>query len=177
LPCPPRGGRVHEIEGGAADPRQPLLFIIAYVTLHLPYAVRICASGIAQLHPELEEAGAMSRARWDKVFLRIVAGMLAPTLLASLLYVGLRSFREYAASLFLATPGTEVFSVLVLDMADTGHFSMLSAYVTLVLAVLAVIVGAFAFVAAELACSRHKRDHPGARIERRARHSLISIHQ
>jgi len=125
----------------------PLLFIIAYVTLHLPYAVRICASGIAQLHPELEEAGAMSGARWDKVFLRIVARMLAPTLLASLLYVSLRSFREYAASLFLATPGTEVFSVLVLDMADTGNFSMLSAYVTLVLGVLAVIVGAFSLVA------------------------------
>src|SRR5262249_12524195 len=120
----------------------PLLFIIAYVTLHLPYAVRICASGIAQLHPELEEAGAMSGARWDKVFLRIVARMLAPTLLASLLYVGLRSFREYAASLFLATPGTEVFSVLVLDMADTGNFSMLSAYVTLVLGRLAVVFGA-----------------------------------
>jgi hypothetical protein len=32
-------------------------------------------------------------------------------------------------------------------MADTGNFSMLSAYVTLVLGVLAVIVGAFSFLA------------------------------
>src|SRR6185503_1506336 len=33
------------------------LLLIAYVTLHVPYAVRICTSGIAQLHRELEEAG------------------------------------------------------------------------------------------------------------------------
>lgn len=123
------------------------LFLIAYVTLHLPYAVRICASGIAQLHPELEEAGRMAGASWPIVFLRIVARLLAPSLLASLLYVALRSFREYAASIFISAPGTQVFSVLVLDMWDTGNFNKLSAYVTMVVAVLSVIVGIFAWLA------------------------------
>jgi iron(III) transport system permease protein len=123
------------------------LFLIAYVTLHLPYAVRICASGIAQLHQELEEAGRIAGASWFAVFRRIVVRLLAPSLLASLLYVALRSFREYAASIFLAAPGTEVFSVLVLDMSDTGNFSMLSAYVTMVIVVLAAIVGVFSRLA------------------------------
>ena len=71
------------------------------------------------------------------------AQLLAPSLLASLLYVALRSFREYAASIFLSAPGNQVFSVLVLDMWDTGNFSMLSAYVTMVIVLLGAIVGVF----------------------------------
>jgi iron(III) transport system permease protein len=122
------------------------LFLIAYVTLHLPYAVRICASGILQLHQELEEMGRVAGASWMVVFRRIVLGLMAPSLLASLLYVALRSFREYAASIFLAAPGTEVFSVLVLDMWDTGNFSTLSAYVTMVVALLGTIVVVFGWL-------------------------------
>lgn len=123
------------------------LFLIAYVTLHLPYAVRICASGIAQLHPELEEAGRVSGATWPQIFMRIVARLMAPTLLSSLLYVALRSFREYAASIFLSAPGTQVFSVLVLDMWDTGNFNKLAAYVTMVIVVLAALIAAFSWLA------------------------------
>jgi iron(III) transport system permease protein len=123
------------------------VLLIAYVTLHLPYAVRICASGLAQLHRELEEAGRVAGASWLAVLRRIIGHLMAPSLLAALLYVSLRSFREYAASIFLTAPGTQVFSVLVLDMWDTGSFNRLSAYVTMVIAILAVIVGLFSWMA------------------------------
>ena len=84
------------------------------------------------------------------VFRRIVLALMAPSLLASLLYVALRSFREYAASIFLAAPGIEVFSVLVLDMWDTGNFSTLSAYATMVVALLGVIVVVFGWIGRRL---------------------------
>ena len=126
------------------------VLLIAYVTLHLPYAVRICASGIAQLHRELEEAGRVAGASWLLVSRRIVMHLLAPSLLAAFLYVALRSFREYAASIFLTAPGTQVFSVLVLDMWDTGSFNRLSAYVTMVILILAAIVGVFGLLARRL---------------------------
>jgi len=58
--------------------------------------------------------------------------------MASLLYVALRSFREYAASIFLTAPGTEVFAVLVLDMWEGGNSNILSAYVTMVMALISV---------------------------------------
>jgi len=126
------------------------LLLIAYVTLHLPYAVRICASGIAQLHRELEEAGRVAGGTWTVVFRRIVMHLLAPSLLAALLYVALRSFREYAASIFLTAPGTQVFSVLVLDMWDTGSFNKLSAYVAMVILIMAVIVALFSWLTRRL---------------------------
>jgi iron(III) transport system permease protein len=108
------------------------ILLLAYVTLMLPYAVRICGSGLSQLHHELEEAGYAAGASWSRVFTRIVLALIAPSLFSAFLYVGLRAFREYSASIFLVTPGTEVFSVLVLDMWDGGNFGILSAYVTMV---------------------------------------------
>jgi iron(III) transport system permease protein len=123
-----------------------LILLIAYVTLHLPYAVRICAAGLSQIHRELEEAGRVSGAGLRVVLSRIVFRLMLPSLMASVLYVALRSFREYAASIFLAGPGNEVFSVLVLDMWDGGHFNVLSAYVTMVTVVLAATVGLLSLV-------------------------------
>jgi len=124
----------------------PWLLLIAYVTLHLPYAVRICASGIAQLHTELEEGGRVAGGSWLFVFRRVVLPLMATSFLSSLLYVGLRSFREYAASIFLTAPGTQVFSVLVLDMWDTGNFGMISAYATMVMVLLTAIIGVFSWL-------------------------------
>jgi iron(III) transport system permease protein len=114
-----------------------LILLLAYVILHLPYAVRICASGLSQIHHELEEAGYVSGAPWATVFRRITLLLLTPALVGSVIYVTLRSFREYAASLFLTAPGTEVFSVLVLDMWEAGNSSVLSAYVSVVVVLLA----------------------------------------
>jgi iron(III) transport system permease protein len=117
----------------------PIILFLAYVTLHLPYAVRICSSGLAQLHPELEEAARATGASQGVVLARIVFALVAPSLLASTLYVLLRSFREYTASIFLAGPGLEVFSVLVLDMSQSGNTNILAAYTVIVACVMLVI--------------------------------------
>jgi iron(III) transport system permease protein len=112
------------------------ILLLAYVAIHLPFAVRICSSGLAQLHPELEEAGLVSGASRATVMRRIVLLLIMPSIFASIMYVALRSFREYAASIFLAAPGTEVFSVIVLDMWEGGNSNILSAYVTMVMLML-----------------------------------------
>ena len=119
------------------------ILLIAYVALHLPFAVRICMSGLAQLHPELEEAAAVAGAGWTTRIVRIVLRLAAPSLVAAMLYVALRAFREYSASIFLTAPGTEVFAVLVLDMWEGGNSNILSAYVTMVIALMSVLMVVF----------------------------------
>ncbi|MCZ7600753.1 MAG: ABC transporter permease subunit [Gammaproteobacteria bacterium] len=119
------------------------ILLLAYVAIHLPFAVRICTSGLAQLHPELEEAGLVAGASRATVLRRIVFLLIMPSILASILYVGLRAFREYAASIFLSAPGTEVFSVIVLDMWEGGNSNILSAYVTMVMVLLGVAMYGF----------------------------------
>jgi iron(III) transport system permease protein len=61
------------------------ILFFAYVAIHLPFAVRICMSGLSQLHPELEEAGAVAVAGWLTRLTRIVLRLAAPSLVASVL--------------------------------------------------------------------------------------------
>ena len=129
------------------------ILFLAYVAIHLPFAVRICMSGLSQLHPELEEAGAVAGAGWLTRLTRIVLRLAAPSLVASVLYVALRAFREYAASIFLTAPGTEVFAVLVLDMWEGGNSNILSAYVTMVIVFLSVLAFVFSKMGRRLGIS------------------------
>lgn len=116
------------------------ILLLAYVTLHLPYTIRICTSGLLQLHAELEEAASVAGASRAAVGRLIVFPLLLPTLTSAAIYASLRSFREYAASVFLTAPGTEVFSVVVLDMWQGGNSSVLAAYAVMVMLLLSVIV-------------------------------------
>lgn len=122
----------------------PAALLIAYVMLHLPYAIRISSAGLGQLHPELEEAALVSGANAGRVMTRIVLPLLAPTLLTSCFYVMLRAFREYAASVFLVGPGLEVVAVLVLDMSQSGNSNILAAYTVIITAIMAVAAFCFA---------------------------------
>ena len=119
----------------------PWILLLAYIVLHLPYAIRICASGLIQLNPELEEAGCAAGAGRARVAWCILLPLIAPSIAAAAIYVTLRSFREYAASIFLTAPGTEVFSVVVLDMSQGGNSNTLAAYTVLVMCLLAIFVG------------------------------------
>jgi iron(III) transport system permease protein len=118
----------------------PWILLIAYVTLFLPFAVRICSSGLSQIHQELEEASTVAGAGLSTTLRRIVLLLVAPSMLTSVLYIALRAFREYSASIFLTAPGNEVVSVLVLDMWGGGNANTLAAYVTMVTALLTVTV-------------------------------------
>jgi ABC-type Fe3+ transport system permease subunit len=71
---------------------------------------------------------------------------MAPTLAVSILYVLLRAFREYSASIFLTAVGTEVFSVLVLDMWSGGNSNILAAYVIMVMGLLTLVAGGLFWV-------------------------------
>jgi iron(III) transport system permease protein len=111
----------------------PWILLIAYVTLHLPFALRICSSAIGQLHPELEEAAHMSGASSWTAFRRIIAPLIGPGIAVSIVYIAIRSFREYQASIFLTSVGSEVFAIIVLDMADGGNSTILAAYASVVI--------------------------------------------
>jgi len=114
------------------------ILLIAYITLHLPYSVRICVGALSQIHRELEEGAWMAGATRFVAICKIVLPLIAPSLGVSAMYVLLRSFREYSASIFLTGVNTEVFSVLVLDMWAGGVTVVLAAYVTMVMGLLIV---------------------------------------
>src|SRR5260370_14473323 len=82
--------------------------------------MRFAASGIAQIHRELEELAAVSGAGLAQTFTRILLPLLAPVLLAGWIYVFVLAVRELGASIFLVGPGTHVLGTISLTMWEEG---------------------------------------------------------
>lgn len=117
-----------------------ILFIV-YVTKYMPYAMRYASNSIVQIAGELEESAQMSGASWRSTFRRIILPLMAPGLVAGWVYVVVVSVRELSASILLYRQGTEVFSVLIWELWESGQTTQLAAVgVTLVLG-LTVLVG------------------------------------
>jgi iron(III) transport system permease protein len=96
------------------------ILLVAYVTLCLPYGMRFAASGLTQIHRELEEAAEVAGAGLAQIFRRILLPLLAPVLLAAWIYVFVLAVRELGASVFLTGPGTAVLGTVGLTMWEEG---------------------------------------------------------
>src|SRR5260370_12557187 len=86
----------------------------------MAYGMRVGASGLGQIHRELEEAAQVAGARLGQVFARIMLPLLAPVLLAGWIYVFVLAVRELGASIFLVGPGTHVLGTISLTMWEEG---------------------------------------------------------
>lgn len=119
------------------------ILLVAYVTLYLPYGIRVSSATMVQIHKELEEASTASGASWAQTFFRIVLPLLLPGFLSGWIYVAIISLRELSASIFLVGQGTEVLSTVVFALWDGGSISSVAALgvlMTLFLIVMALIV-------------------------------------
>lgn len=122
------------------------IILVAYVTLYLPYGVRVTSATMVQIHKELEEASTASGASWAQTFFRVVLPLLLPGFLSGWVYVAILSLRELSASIFLVGQGTEVLSTVVFALWDSGSISSVAALgvlMTLFLIFVALIVQAW----------------------------------
>jgi iron(III) transport system permease protein len=101
---------------------------IAYVTRFVPYGLRQASSGLAQLHPELEEAAAISGSGWGRTARTILVPLLTPSVVAGFVYVFVRGFMELSASVLLYSYGNETYSVVAYSLWAGGEVSKTAAY-------------------------------------------------
>ena len=103
------------------------ILLIAYVTKYLPYGMRACSSSMLQIKKELEEASEVSGATWPHTFARVILPLLTPGFVAGWVYVVTHSFRELSTSIMLYRSGTEVISVVLFELWESGQYPQLSA--------------------------------------------------
>jgi iron(III) transport system permease protein len=115
------------------------ILLIAYVTKYLPYGMRASSSSMLQIKKELEEASEASGATWPHTFARVVLPLLAPGFVAGWIFVVTHSFRELATSIMLYRSGTEVISVVLFELWETGQYPQLSALGMVLVAILVAI--------------------------------------
>ena len=119
------------------------ILLVAYITLYMPYGIRVACATMVQIHKELEEASTASGASWGQTFFRIVLPLLMPGFLSGWIYVAIISLRELSASIFLVGQGTEVLSTVVFALWDAGNITAVAALgvlMTLFLMVVALVV-------------------------------------
>ncbi|HEY3246858.1 MAG TPA: iron ABC transporter permease [bacterium] len=115
------------------------ILLIAYITRYLPYGMRTSSSALLQVHRELEEAAETSGASWGRTFTAILLPLLRPALMAGWIYVVIVSMRELSSSILLWGPGSEVLSVYIFDLWQTGHPQELAALGLMLIGILFVL--------------------------------------
>jgi iron(III) transport system permease protein len=123
------------------------ILLVAYVTIYLPYGMRFAASGMAQIHKELEEAAYVAGASPGQTFVRVLLPLLAPVIVSAWLYVFVLAVRELGSSVFLIGPGTHVLGTIALTMwEEGGSYGAISALGVLQILPLLVIVALLRWV-------------------------------
>lgn len=131
-----------------------LLVTVAHVTMFLPYGMRLASDALLRIHPQLEEASALSGASWTRTYRSIVLPLIVPGLLAAWITVLAQSFRELSAAIFLASPQSRFISVTLYSTWQDGNATAAAALgivvllVVFTLAVLARFISGFFRVAA-----------------------------
>jgi iron(III) transport system permease protein len=101
--------------------------IWAFVINYLPYGMRYGASGMLQIHRELEESAQMCGASPLMRLRRIVAPLIAPALVAGWLFIFLMAARVLSLAILLAGTRSQTMAVALFDLWNNGQGTELAA--------------------------------------------------
>ncbi len=119
------------------------IIMIAYVTRFLPYGLRAVTSTIIQIHKELEEASIACGAGFFATFRRILIPLMRPGIMAGWIILATIFMREFSASIFLYSPGSEPLGPLLYFLYLDGMRGRVGA-LGLVISVISLILIAIA---------------------------------
>lgn len=119
------------------------IIMIAYVTRFLPYGLRAVTSTIIQIHKELEEASVACGAGFFATFRRILIPLMRPGVMAGWIILVTIFMREFSASIFLYSPGSEPLGPLIYFFYLDGWYGPMAA-LGLVISVICIILIAMA---------------------------------
>lgn len=120
-----------------------VILLLAYACLLLPYPIRYAHAALQQVSVHLESAARVHGASVWQMLARVVAPLLAPSVLAAMLLVFAIASRELVASLLLAPTGMQTVAVYVWRQFEQGSvgegmaMSMIAIAITAALVLLA----------------------------------------
>ena len=134
------------VHSGALYGSLTSLAIVSSVAF-LPYGLRYGQIGVMQIHPELEEAAALSGARGWVIFLRVIVPLIAPALVSCWLFVFLLAVRAMALILLLVGPDSHVVAVSLFELWQNGAIGEVAALGCIWTAIMTVFSVSFYLVA------------------------------
>jgi iron(III) transport system permease protein len=114
---------------------------LGHVIAFLPISSRMMQSGLLQISSELEEAAAMAGASLLRTFWRIILPLLAPTVIAAIIWILVHSVREFSIAVMLQSGRNSVLSTILYSYWDTGSPEHAAALAVLLMLLLLALVG------------------------------------
>lgn len=114
---------------------------LGHVIAFLPISSRMMQSGLLQITGEIEEAAAMAGASLPRTFGRIILPLLAPTIIAMVIWILVHSVREFSIAVMLQSGRNSVLSTILYGYWDTGHPENAAALAVLLMLLLLALVG------------------------------------
>jgi iron(III) transport system permease protein len=116
------------------------IFVIAFLSRYMPWGSRFSQAAVGQVAVELEDAALVGGATKFQAFRRILLPLVFSGVLAGWIYVFVLSFREVSAAILLYSPDSQVISVLMWQMANSGDLPTLAALGILLISFLSVVI-------------------------------------
>lgn len=102
----------------------PLILLMAYCCILLPYTVRYANAAFRQVGDNLEAAALVFGASRLVAFRRILLPLVLPSLISAMLLVFAVATRELVASILLAPPGMSTISTFIWRQFDQGSVGL-----------------------------------------------------
>ena len=100
-------------------------------------------SGIKQVNPRLEEAAALSGARWTRVIGRIVAPLSKHSLMVAFFIVFILAFGELGTTLLIIPPGRETIPIKIYNLMHYGADQKVAALCLIIINLIICMSGIF----------------------------------
>jgi iron(III) transport system permease protein len=107
------------------------LLMAVYVLERTSFGTRMLNNALAQIHPELEEAGQVMGISLLRRIRTIVAPILLPALVNGWLWIALLTYRELTIASLLVTPANVTLPMVIWGFWQTGSFARAAAAATL----------------------------------------------
>ena len=115
------------------------LMILALTVGCIPFGSRTMNGALAQLHPELEEAGQVAGSSWSTILRRIILPLLLPSFVSGWIWIASHALRTFSLPLMLASRDSNVLSLMMWRLWDDGSAGQSAALGVMLILVLAIL--------------------------------------
>jgi putative spermidine/putrescine transport system permease protein len=110
-----------------AIPSSPYGLLAGHLLITIPYVLRLAMTSLRDLDPQIERASySLGASTWQTLRL-VILPMIAPAVLAGVVFAFLLSFDEVTISLFTALPGHTTLPAQIFEFASQGSDPVITA--------------------------------------------------
>lgn len=122
------------------------ILVIAFVFRNMPVGIRSGIAALEQIDPALEEASTNLGATTAQTFRKVMLPLMGSAFFSGLLYSFVRAMTAISAVIFLVSAKYNLLTVAILNQVDVGRWGYASAYATLLIVIVMVMVAVLGVV-------------------------------